>query len=133
MLDDLKVSEWWFLGIAAFAGYLTVKHFLEKLPGNQPHNEADAQANPGVHHKECISQSDATGFTNGAPLHWNQVLEVDVGASPEEIRQAYQQKIQLYHPDKLAGLGPAFMAIAEAKSKEIHEAYQQGCAERGIV
>ncbi|MDR7152630.1 DnaJ-domain-containing protein 1 [Hydrogenophaga palleronii] len=132
MFDDLKVSDWWFLGIAAFVGYLTVKHFMDKLPGNSSHNQAGAPAGPEVHHKENSARSVAVASTPGdAPLHWHQVLEVDAGASPEELMQAYERKLQLYHPDKMAGLGPAFMAIAEARTKEIHEAYQQGCAARG--
>ncbi|WP_291087050.1 J domain-containing protein [Hydrogenophaga sp.] len=108
MFDDLKVSEWWFLGIAAFFGYLVVKHFVDKLPGNQTGSPGSAEA-----------------------LDWHQVLEVGAGASLEEIKQAYKRKIGLYHPDKVAGLGPEFTAIAEVKAKEINEAYQQGCAARG--
>lgn len=34
MFDDLKVSEWWFIGLAALAGYFVVKHFIDKLPGD---------------------------------------------------------------------------------------------------
>ncbi|MES2890185.1 MAG: J domain-containing protein, partial [Pseudomonadota bacterium] len=130
MFDDLKVSEWWFLGIAAFFGYLVVKHFMDKLPGNQtgsPDSTGDASGfrrdQPG---------HDA-GSSGAAPLHWYQVLDVGAGASLEEIRQAYQRKIRLYHPDKVAGLGPEFTAIAEAKAKVINEAYQQGCAARAGV
>jgi DnaJ-domain-containing protein 1 len=134
MFDDLKVSEWWFLGIAAFAGYLPVKHFLGKLPGNQTKDKAGAQALPAFPYKASHFQSEAAASSaHGAPLLWHQVLEVDAGASREEIMQAYQRKIQLYHPDKLAGLGPEVVAIAEAKSKEIHKAYQQGCAARSCV
>lgn len=62
---------------------------------------------------------------------WYEVLEVGSGASLEEIKLAYKRKIRMYHPDKVAGLAPEFMVVAEAKAKEINVAYQQACALRG--
>ena len=66
MFDDLKVSDWWFLGIAVFVGYLTVKHFMNKLPVNQPNDEAGAQAGPEVPHKEDPPTSDAAARSAGS-------------------------------------------------------------------
>ena len=66
MFDDLKVSDWWFLGIVAFVGYLMVKHFMDKLPGNQPDDEAGAQAGPEVPHKEDPPTSDAAARSDGS-------------------------------------------------------------------
>ena len=83
MFDDLKVSDWWFLGIAAFVGYLTVKHFMDKLPGNPPHNKADAPVGPELPHKESSAQSHAS-TTGEAPLRWHQVLEVDAGVRAKD-------------------------------------------------
>lgn len=69
--------------------------------------------------------------TPAAP--WYQVLEVSPTAPAGDIKAAYKRKIRKYHPDKVAGLGPEFIAIAEAKAQEINQAYQQACADRSIT
>ena len=45
-------------------------------------------------------------------------------AAPEEIKEAYRQRMREYHPDKVAHLGPDFRSLAERKAKEINEAYE---------
>ena len=57
---------------------------------------------------------------------WYQVLGVDANASPERIREAYQQQISLYHPDKVASLGPEIQAVASRKAQDINLAYAEG-------
>jgi DnaJ-domain-containing protein 1 len=54
---------------------------------------------------------------------WWNVLEVSSHASPEEIRRAYIRKIQQYHPDRVAGLAPEFVELAERRSKVFNAAY----------
>lgn len=53
----------------------------------------------------------------------HEVLGLTVGASPEEITAAYRRMVQMYHPDKVATLGPEFREIAERRMKEINAAY----------
>src|SRR5262245_31776935 len=50
-------------------------------------------------------------------------LEVIPTASPETIHAAYRSLISRYHPDKVAGLGPELVAVANARTKEINHAY----------
>lgn len=52
-----------------------------------------------------------------------QVLGVQRGASDEEIKKAYRQLSRKYHPD--ANINNPNKAAAEAKFKEIQQAYQQ--------
>lgn len=52
------------------------------------------------------------------------VLGVRPGASPEEIKHAYRQLANKYHPDKVTHLGEDFQTLAEDRFKEIQEAYQ---------
>jgi DnaJ-domain-containing protein 1 len=51
------------------------------------------------------------------------MLQLDSNASAEEIRKAYRNAIQHYHPDKYEHLPPEFRQLAETKSKQINEAY----------
>lgn len=46
------------------------------------------------------------------------------GASLAEISDAYHKLAQMYHPDKVAALGPEFRALADLKMKEINAAYK---------
>ena len=53
------------------------------------------------------------------------VLNVDRDASPEEIKNAYKQLANKYHPDKVLHLGEEFKKMAEERFKEIQEAYRE--------
>ncbi|UCH23254.1 MAG: DnaJ domain-containing protein [Deltaproteobacteria bacterium] len=53
------------------------------------------------------------------------VLGVDRNASQEEIKKAYRQLVNRYHPDKVAHLGDEFQKLADKRFKEIQEAYQK--------
>lgn len=53
----------------------------------------------------------------------HEILEVAPNASEDEIRAAYRKLVQMYHPDKVSGLGPEFGELAERRMKEINAAY----------
>jgi hypothetical protein len=69
-------------------------------------------------------------FDAPAPPHWSSVLEIARDADVDEIREAYRRLISQYHPDKVAALGRELQELAEAKSKEIGNAYQEALMER---
>ena len=52
-----------------------------------------------------------------------QVLEVDPGASPEEIHAAYKAQLLKYHPDRVSHLGGEFQQLAHRKTLAIRQAY----------
>lgn len=52
-----------------------------------------------------------------------QVLEIDPGASSEEIKAAYRRLAAQYHPDKVQHLGKELQELAEMRFKEIQQAY----------
>jgi DnaJ like chaperone protein len=58
------------------------------------------------------------------PRSPHEILGVNRGASQEEIRHAYRELANKYHPDKVAHLGEEFQKLAEKRFKEIQEAYQ---------
>jgi DnaJ-domain-containing protein 1 len=51
------------------------------------------------------------------------ILNLNKDASLQEIRKAYLQAIQVYHPDKHGYLPPDFRQLAETRSKQINELY----------
>ncbi|MBU0768631.1 MAG: J domain-containing protein [Proteobacteria bacterium] len=53
------------------------------------------------------------------------VLNVPKDASPEEIKKAYRDLANKYHPDKVHHLGDEFRELAEKHFKEIEEAYRE--------
>lgn len=54
-----------------------------------------------------------------------ETLGVSVGASQAEIVAAYRQMAMMYHPDRLSGLAPEFVELAEERMKEINAAYEE--------
>jgi hypothetical protein len=53
------------------------------------------------------------------------ILGLSKNASPEEIKHAYRELANKYHPDKVSHLGEEFREIAHRKFKEIRRAYEQ--------
>ena len=53
------------------------------------------------------------------------VLGVSRDSSQKEIKIAYRDLAAKYHPDKVQHLGEEFRELAEARFKEIQEAYRQ--------
>jgi DnaJ domain len=54
-----------------------------------------------------------------------EVLGVPHNASRDDITAAYRKMARMYHPDKVAGLGPEFGVLAERRMKEINAAYEE--------
>ena len=53
------------------------------------------------------------------------VLGLSRNSSREEIKTAYRKMAAKYHPDKVEHLGEEFRELAEARFKEVQEAYRQ--------
>jgi DnaJ-domain-containing protein 1 len=56
---------------------------------------------------------------------WWSVLEVSQRASAAEIRRAYHRKIKQCHPDRVAGLAPEFIDLAEKHTRTLNAAYDE--------
>ena len=74
---------------------------------------------------ENKQKSDARIRENNAVQDPYAVLGVKRNASPEEIKKAYKELANKYHPDKVQHLGDDFKHLAEERFKEIQEAYQK--------
>ena len=53
---------------------------------------------------------------------WWRVLEVSPDTGMDEIRGAYRRKIRQYHPDRLSGVAPEFLDLAERRTKALNAA-----------
>jgi preprotein translocase subunit Sec63 len=91
-------------------GYLIVSHFMGAKP----------------------AASDPPPPADPSLAGWDVVLQISRYASPDDIRKAYQLQITKYHPDKVAGLGEEFKAMANRKSQEINAAYAAARSEKGF-
>ncbi|MEN6486584.1 MAG: DnaJ domain-containing protein [Syntrophobacteraceae bacterium] len=58
------------------------------------------------------------------------ILGVERSASLEEIKRAYREQANRYHPDKVSHLGEEFQEMAKRKFQEIQWAYEKLAAER---
>jgi len=76
--------------------------------------------------REQFHQNHQSGFNEKeGPKDPFTILGVERNASPEEIKTAYKQLANKYHPDKVQHLGEEFRKLAEKRFKEIQEAYQR--------
>jgi hypothetical protein len=70
-------------------------------------------------------QNHERGAAIQSLTEWWRVLEVAPSATKEEIVHNYRRKIQQCHPDRVAGLAPEFLELAEERSKALNAAYAQ--------
>jgi len=60
------------------------------------------------------------------------ILEVRPSASDSEIKAAYREVSNRYHPDKVAHLGSTLQRVAEEKFKKVQQAYESIKRKRGM-
>jgi hypothetical protein len=63
------------------------------------------------------------------PREYYRVLELSPGASLDEIKRAYRQLLQRWHPDRYKP-GSLMQTTAEDVTKELNEAYHQLCRKK---
>ena len=82
----------------------------------------DVVDEPEVEPDETQAHSEEESLPE--PFNPYRVLEVERGASPEEIRKKYREMIQQYHPDKVQHLGSALQNVAREKTIELKQAFE---------
>lgn len=55
---------------------------------------------------------------------WPRVLGVAAAAPEAEVRAAWRARIAQYHPDKVSGMGPEIVRVAERESARINAAWE---------
>jgi flagellar biosynthesis GTPase FlhF len=61
---------------------------------------------------------------------WWVVLGVTPRASKDEIASNYRRRVKQYHPDRVVGLAPEFVELAEERTKALNEAYENAMRTR---
>jgi DnaJ-class molecular chaperone len=59
------------------------------------------------------------------PTRAYQVLGVPLGATRQEVNQAYKKLAFMHHPDRVAGMGAEAREYSEERMKEINAAYAE--------
>ncbi|MCA9623228.1 MAG: J domain-containing protein [Myxococcales bacterium] len=104
--------SWLIYGAVAYLLYRAVQTETSKAPAKK------GRSNEGTKGSRPATKT-ATG---GKPPH--EVLGVEPGADAATIRRAYHEKMQAYHPDRVANAADELRALAEQRSKEINAAYE---------
>ena len=89
--------------------------------------ETERQRETEARQREAERQREAQARENnaGKRRQWWEVLGVSSQAPLEEITRRYRQEIQLCHPDRVVGLAPEIVSVAERRTKEINSAYAE--------
>ena len=78
-----------------------------------------------VPHKKKTRDAGSEFEEMDRPKDPYKVLNISRNASSEEIKKAYRQLANKYHPDKVLHLGEEFRKLAEKHFKEVEEAYRE--------
>jgi len=109
---------------------------LKELQCEAQRQEAERQRRTGRHgeaarrpQEERVAESqfqrERQQVTAQSQPEWWEILEVAPGESKEEIARKYRRKVQQCHPDRVAGLAPEFLQLAEERTKALNVAYEQ--------
>jgi len=101
----------------------------KKREGFQKYYQSGRNAHRDDKHKKTAGENSTRSntYTQDSSSIWDpyRILEIQRGASQEDIKRAYRQLAGKYHPDKVEHLGDEFKALAEKRFKEIQQAYQE--------
>jgi hypothetical protein len=95
----------------------SLKAFAATDPDHLIHNEQSSE-NPSEERREdpleAIEES-----------RWFAILGVLPSATIEEVKQAYKTLIRKTHPDRVHGMSPLFVTLAESETKKLNAAYAE--------
>ncbi|HEY0979055.1 MAG TPA: TerB family tellurite resistance protein, partial [Flavobacteriales bacterium] len=116
---------------------LQVMHFLlglARVDGRMDPGEQQVLQRIGLFLGISEKDLDALGAMHNrpAPASAYTILEVDAGASDDEVKKAYRRAVMKHHPDKMAHLGEEFQRSAAEKFKKVKDAYERIQRERGM-
>lgn len=103
--------------------YSSTSHFKEHQKEHKSQNQHQSQKN----HQHAYSSS--TNYLD----HAYALLEINPGATKQEVKKAYRRLLSKNHPDKLIaqGLPEAMIKMANEKTQKIVKAYELICQNKG--
>jgi uncharacterized membrane protein YkvA (DUF1232 family) len=121
ILPDFIVGWGWIDDIIfVYALWRIFKYLRQRPSGYQDYYYQSRQS-----FEQNQGSSEKQTHTQDSPDDPYTILNVPRGASPEEIKKAYRELANKYHPDKVVHLGDEFRELAEKRFKEIEEAYRK--------
>lgn len=126
ILPDLLVGWGWLDDLIIWI--LLLKFVLlrkQKFAQNQRFHDRAGDSNKGGYSNRRHAGPGAQEAEDTASWDPHRILGVDRSATTEEIKHAYRELANKYHPDKLEHLGDEFKSLAEKRFKEIQQAYQE--------
>ena len=116
MVPDFLVGWGWLddLVVLFFLLQYYRRLYQQRRPGNR--TDQTRQTDDDRHHR-------TTGSGTRERRDPYAILGIAPGATGEEIRSAYRRLAAQYHPDKVQHLGKELQELAEARFKEIQQAY----------
>ena len=121
-IDDLLLLAWLYWNFFRKDGKYNRGPSDSKRRERRESGEGD-----GSRRHEQTADRAADGYAGRDPYA---VLGVKHTATREEIKRAYREQANRYHPDKVSHLGEEFQAMAKTKFQEIQWAYEKLAAER---
>jgi hypothetical protein len=111
-------------------GYWIVSYYLDKRSPqvgtrSNPRNDQDGR-NRGAPTQGTRDDryEDRKAHFGSAEEYYRHVLGVSSSSGELEIKTAYRQLLNKYHPDRVNGLGDEFLDLASRRTKELIEAYE---------
>ena len=121
ILPDFIVGWGWIDDIIfLYALWRIFKYLRQRPSGYQNYYYQSRQS-----FEQNQGSSEKQTHTQDSPDDPYTILNVPRGASQEEIKKAYRELANKYHPDKVIHLGDEFRELAEKRFKEIEEAYRK--------
>jgi DnaJ-domain-containing protein 1 len=126
----VAAAKFWVVVACLLVGYWVVSKLIDK---GKAADEGPRDDPTGATNEESATRTGASEGQSSAPRYasWYEVLEIREDASSAEIKAAYRRLMTQYHPDKVSSLGKELRELAEAKSKEITQAYRCAMQFRG--
>jgi DnaJ-domain-containing protein 1 len=101
------------------------QEFAERLrQAERKRQEAESRRLAAEREAERARQEAHARVAKRFQMDWWTVLEVAPSASKDDIVRSYRRKIKGCHPDRVAGLAPEFVQLAEEHTKALNEAYE---------
>jgi DnaJ like chaperone protein len=130
LLPDMIIG-WGWIDDLVILGFLWRYFYLmkKKREAFQKYYQNGRNTHSDENYKKAAGENSSRSNTQArsSSAFWDpyKILEIQKGASQEDIKRAYRQLAGKYHPDKVEHLGDEFKVLAEQRFKEVQQAYQE--------